>query len=113
MMEISRIMDNFVEAAAKHGQGIDSGNSILANKSYDQVVENYDLLKKLNKEIYLINLLDHENYSVKLWAARYCLNIDSRKAIKAFEEVISLDLPGVSFRAEITLQEWEAGNLSF
>jgi HEAT repeat protein len=113
MSVVSNAVEKFIEASIQHGVGTETGNSKLANKSYKVIKKNYDIIKENDLVNVLINLLEHENISVKLWAASYMLNIETEKAIAALKEVIGSKSPLISFSAEMTLSEWEKGNLKF
>ncbi|MNI99819.1 hypothetical protein D3C73_1589990 [compost metagenome] len=61
----------------------------------------------------MTRLLLHENISVRLWAARFTLNIESEKARNTLDAIACLKIPLISSSAEMTIKEWEKGNLSF
>ena len=112
-MDKNETISKFIHAAIQHGVGITGGNSKLANKSYKIVNECYLGMKEHKYTSDLINLLEHEDYSVRLWAASYVLNIDTSNALVALRNVVEYAPPLISFSAEMTIKEWELGNLQF
>ncbi|WP_158306267.1 DUF2019 domain-containing protein [Paenibacillus curdlanolyticus] len=106
-------ISKFIEASIKHREGIDQGDSRTANASYKKLYNSYVWLKENNHVSELVILLDHENEGVRCWAARYTLILNKEKAEKVLEELRSSLSHNVSFSAEMTLKEWEDGNLKF
>jgi len=67
-------------------------------------------LKELGKTNKLTRLLNSENENVRLWAATHLLPTNEFEAKKVLQELALK--PGFNaFSAEMTLKEWEKGNL--
>ncbi|KKL65398.1 hypothetical protein LCGC14_2155390, partial [marine sediment metagenome] len=96
----------------KHGEATLSGDSNIANKSYDNLINSKEKLfahgncGKKN----LIELLNHENDSVRLWAATHCLHVDAPLAIEALRALAESDSI-LGFSASMVIEEYNKGNI--
>jgi hypothetical protein len=109
---IIREIYEFELEAIKHGEAIEKGDSKSANKAYKKIHNNYLSLKSSNR-FELIALLDNQSHFVRIWAARYSLEIEPKKSIFTLEQLGKLQDTSVSFDARMTLMEWKEGNLKF
>ncbi len=103
----------FVEACTRRGEFEELGNSKQANKEYKNIHSLYLLLKKENRVEELLELLNHENPYVRLWAATYALQVSSVKAESALINLSGTKGNLIGLCAQMTLQEWKKGNLNF
>jgi hypothetical protein len=60
---------------------------------------------------FLQNVVANEDFGVAALAALYLLPYDPNRAIEVLEQIASAGIPRLSFRAEMTLQEWRGGRL--
>ncbi len=119
-MKKSDILQQFINNSIIHGEGQRESNSKKSNKAYELICKSYEEIKKQEESGLqsLLELLEHPNQSVRLWSAKYLLNY-SPKAKQVLEELASLDenkfreYETIGFNAEMTLLEWEQGNLTF
>lgn len=103
----------FRDESLKHGFAIEEGNSKKANKAYEVIHKSYLALKDDNSLVGLEELLEHESPFVRLWTARYMLQVHTTKAEKVLQELSGLKGISVAFDARMTLSEWKEGNLIF
>lgn len=61
----------------------------------------------------LLALLEHQDDSVRLWAATHTLEIDALKAEQVLEGLAAGSQGAVRASAAMTLREWQAGRLRF
>lgn len=116
MFSIDKLLQIYVDASIKHGEGTETGNYKLANKSHSILQKTYQELKNLdNGKAELLKLLDHPNDSVRLWASWHILDVYPNEAKEVLLEISKKvkELPLISFSAKMTLSEWEKGNLKF
>lgn len=102
----------FVNACIAKGEGEESGNTKHDRKYYNIINKVYLQLKAEQRLDELLELLEHENPYVRLWAATYTLQIDSVKAEKALEKLAATIKIMAAFNASMTLKEWRAGHLN-
>lgn len=111
-MNTPEFSDAFINAAMSHGEGSETGNSKLTNKSYDKLIDiirKYRSIHGSEKEL-VLPLLSHQNSSVCTWAALFSLPIDEARAMQTLTS-ISEKSGIVSFSAKMTLEEWLKGAL--
>lgn len=101
----------FVNACIDKGEGEESGNTKNDRKHYKIIHSSYLQLKDAGRLEELLELLNHENPYVRLWAASYTLQIDPAKAENTLEELSMLRGIAAGFSASITLEEWREGRL--
>ncbi|WP_187274351.1 DUF2019 domain-containing protein [Paenibacillus sp. N3.4] len=101
----------FIKACVNHGDGTESGNFKKANKAANQIYDVVTELKNQNNLQYLVQFLQHENDSVKLWSAGYLLNLQPEIALSALQTIMGRPKSLVSFSAEVTFSEWQKGTL--
>ncbi len=109
--KIEVAIQQFTKAAEIHAKSTEIGDYKTGNKNYDFIVNSIKELKNLNAiDALLPYLNDNQNVGVRLWAARYLLKKCECKAIQVLKEVMQKgDIH--SFDAEMTLEEWNKGNL--
>jgi len=106
------VTEEFVDAAAAHGASTDSGDAKGANRAHDRIMKTLAKIKPLSDqgEGILTALLDHENDSVKGWAATYLLPLNQEAAIATLED-IGAARGLVAFDAKMVLKLWREGTL--
>ena len=102
----------FVDACIAKGEGEESGNTKQDRKHYEIIHSSYLRLKEAGRLEELLELLNHENPYVRLWAASYTLQIAPAKAERTLEELSCIRGVPAGFSASITLKEWRAGRLN-
>ncbi|SCM78471.1 conserved hypothetical protein [uncultured Sporomusa sp.] len=114
MRPLELILEEFVEACIKQEDSIKKGDSKTGNKQY-RIIENITRDLKSNPKYGLEQLtpfLEHSSANVRLNAATSLIPIFPEQA----KNVLSILAEGrgmVAFNAEMTLSEWEKGNLKF
>ena len=101
----------FIDSSIVHGKASEEGNYKLGNKNYDKIVDAVKYLKENNLECELTALLNNENVSVQLWAATCLLEKNEDKAKEVLSTITKKNIPHYSFTAQLTLEEWNSGNL--
>jgi len=109
---ISSLVEEFVDAIARHGAAAEAGAYKTTNKQYKR----YDKLRKRLEQKgeagrHAIHaLLEHSNPWVRLVAASIYLKYREAEATKVLEAV-ERDTGIVGFNAKMVLREWRAGRL--
>ena len=111
MTSAADCIDTFVDACIAKGEGEESGNTKDDRKHYKIIHSSYLQLKDAGRLEELLNLLNHENPYVRLWAASYTLQIAPAKAEKTLRKLSCIRGIPAGFSASITLKEWRAGRL--
>ena len=110
--DLSAAITLFKEAAAKQAQGTEIGNSKMANRNYDILINIINYLKQNDSLDKLLELLEDQNVGVRIWAAAYLLPIHEKEATMVLKEIEKgSDIH--SLDAETTLSEWRRGNIKF
>jgi hypothetical protein len=112
-VNVDNLIKITIENSIIKGENTEKGDYKKVNKAYDKIVKTIKELKKVDPECrQLIQLLKHDNDSVKLTAAYYLLPYSKKIAEKILKK-ISKKNGLIAFGAKMTLQEWEKGNLKF
>ena len=106
-------LENFINACVAKGKAEQIGDSDSDKLHYDIIDSIYQLLKNSTRLNDLVELLEHENPYVRLWAAYYCLQVTPSKAENALKKLSKEKGVMAGFSAQITLDEWRKGNLKF
>jgi hypothetical protein len=105
----------YAEAAARHGFASQHGEHRVANAQYKRIVASWRELRRRGDEgrEALRDLMNNSDPHVQAWAASHSLEFDP-KCAEAVLERLANGPPGVvRHDAEMTLQQWRAGNLTF
>ena len=96
-----------------HGEWIEKGDYKKANQAFNDILINFNILKKENSSLEnLVPLLNNKNNSVRYWTAFFLLRSKEILAVKTLEDIS--DKKGiVAFSARTTLKEWKNKSLSF
>lgn len=106
------LIANYIGAAKIHCEATNNGNSDAANVAYDTIIETLDELRKQPDKGHKIlsALLNHDDLSVRVWAATHLLPLDEPKAIDSLSVIA--DKSGIiAFDAKMVLEEWRLGRL--
>lgn len=103
MDDLAILLKQFGEAAIRHQTATEDGNFTLANRSYHVMKTVCDTLQVSYGLDALLILLNHEDKSVRLWAAAHTLRIDPVKALAIIKALRSE--PGhIGFNAQMLLE---------
>ena len=109
-IKIKNVLLKFREAAVKHAEATENGDSKSANKNYAIISKAVVTLKEMNNMKYLNELLDDGSIGARLWAAAYLLPISEKKAIRVLQKIAARnDIH--SLTAETIISEWKNGHL--
>ena len=105
-------ISKYIENAINHGEATNKGDHKKANKCYEKLIEAYLQIRNSGENWIdeFIELLLHENDSVKCWSATHLLKYREQEAIKTLKE-LNTGKGITSFDAEMVLEEWKKGNL--
>jgi hypothetical protein len=110
MIEVEKIVDEFEEYCIQYSIADRDLNHKVVNKCAKKIINAYLKLKELGKISALEKLIYSENETVRSWAATHLLKVNEPLAKKTLQEIaIKSDISG--FDAQMTLSEWEKGNL--
>ena len=101
----------FVEACTRWGHYDNYGISKQCNKEFKNIRKMYETLKQENRLDELLELLDHENPYVRLYAATCTLPIATQRAEQTLENLTGIIKSMVGHVARMTLQEWRNGHM--
>ena len=110
-VDTDKIVAEFESFCIKNDRAAQALNSKLANKYAKKIINCYLQLKELGKTNELSKLLKSENENVRVWAATHTLSTNEVEAKQVLNELVAK--PGLNaFSAEMTLRQWEKGNLN-
>ena len=111
MKELKELKKQFVDQAVRHGKGTLDGDSKIANQAHGELMNTLKNLHVIDKNFEsLTPMLEHENISVRTWAATYLLPYKTGDALVTLKEAAKKK-GLVAFSAGITAREWEKGSL--
>ncbi|MBL7758265.1 MAG: DUF2019 domain-containing protein [Chitinophagaceae bacterium] len=107
---MTQLQTIFIENAIKHGEAIGIGDYRTANKLHTKLGAAYQLIKQDGKWNELIELITHPDDNVKLWAATYLLESNTKVALRILKELKnSTEITGLT--ASTTIDIWNKGLL--
>jgi hypothetical protein len=109
---IQDVIERYRQGAIAHG---DTSNPKKANKGAKQLHACYKVLREseVGREA-LISLMEDREPNVRGWAAAHCLQWAPKQARPVLEALSKSDVPWqLSSSAEMTLQEYDKGRLTF
>lgn len=110
--DIKTALLKFEKAAVKHAEATEQGDYRTVNKNYAVIAKVITFLKQHDSIEKLSEFLNHSSVGVRLWAATYLLPVLETEALRVLKQIASTT--GIhSFDAEMTVSEWENGNLKF
>lgn len=107
---IEKIISEFELFCIKNDIAAKDLNTNLANKYAKRIINCYLQLKELGRVSDLGKLLKSENENVRLWAATHTLQINTLESKEVLKTLAAKPGPN-ALSAEMTLREWERGNL--
>lgn len=111
---LDQILKEYIEACIKQEDSLHRGDSKTGNKQY-RIINSIRRDLKANPQYgieTLIPFLDHPNANVRLTTA-FCLIPIIPDQARAVLVELSIGRGMVAFNAEMTLSEWDKGNLKF
>ena len=100
----------FEKYSIKRGEAMNSGDSKSANRCFDNIVDIAKFLREEKQLSQLAIFYNHSNPFVRLDAAAYLLPVFEKESLKVMKKN-SKENGIVSLNAEMTIKEWEKGNL--
>lgn len=113
MENVETCVEEFIEVATKRGKAQLEGNSRVVNKQMTRLRQLYPLLRQYcltGGTNNVLRLLEHENKYVRLHAA-FCLIPVAPEQSRQTYIALSTEPGLLGFEAEMTLKEWDKGNL--
>lgn len=111
---IESLIDAYTVAAAKHGQTADDPDPETSNQQAEIIQGVYHELRERGSEaqLHLLDLLDHPNPQVRLWAASHALEFAPKQGEPVLKELMHCG-GWAATTAAITLKVWRQGDLEF
>ena len=105
--------DNYIAEVTEYGRWSEKGDSRKVNAAYDRIKAALAKLRTSadSGEVVLLELLDHPNGWVRLFAATDLLPLRADRASPILEDLVSGPPGELRFDARMVLQEWRAGRL--
>ena len=114
MRALEQILEEYVAACLKQEDSLNRGDSKTGNKQY-RIIQDIRRDLKANSKYgieKLIPFLDHSSANVRLTTA-FCLIPILPEQVRKVLITLAAGRGSVAFNAEMTLSEWEKGNLKF
>lgn len=109
---MTEIQQTFINLAISHGIEFEDGNHIKANKIHlDLTILYTDKIKKAKAFHELDNLLQHDNFHVKKWAATFSLKSNTEVALFTLEQ-LKTENKSLAFLINSTIDMWHKGMLN-
>lgn len=108
------IEESYVDSAILHHEKLLLGDPKGSNRQHDRLIKAIRQIRKQSDQgrVFLSDLLEHENDSVRLWAACHLLTIDEKKAVETLKKIAAKTATWqLQTDAEMTISEWKAGRL--
>jgi hypothetical protein len=110
---VVELVEQYREAAAESSSSMRTIDPQKANRAHDRLHQIYKILRQSPEGRQAIAaLLDDPNPEVRCWAAAHSLEWSPLRARRVLEELSKRD-DLLGFEALMTLQEFDAGRLSF
>lgn len=111
MLDKKILTDKYIELAIIHGNTLQNGMHIEANKSYKEIIKVFNLIKKSNEKVddILLEIMNNENINVQIWAATHSLssNKNIKESVKKLNEISRRTGIGiVRLSAQMVLENW-------
>ena len=111
-MNKDTIIQHFVDSTILHGKYTLLGDYENANIVYGEIIKSLKHLYEVDPKFSgLVQLLDHNNDSVRLWVATELLFTDNKDMAKKILKKMSKKDGVLSFDASMTVKEWQANRL--
>jgi hypothetical protein len=105
--------DRYITEATEYGRCSEAADSKKVNAAYHRLAAVLTRLRASSDrgESILVDLVNHSNGWVRLWAATDLLPLRAELASSALEKLASGRPGGLRLDAEMVLKEWRAGRL--
>lgn len=105
------LLAKYVDNAVLHGEGTEIGDHLKTNAAHDALVEVCRAIKEKDSSLkVLLPLLEHNEISVRGWAATHLLPVAESSATKVLEVIANGD-DLFALSAKMVLKEWRDGTL--
>lgn len=110
---MKELIERYVRAAAAHGRATEAADAAQANAAADEIARCWVALRLRTDDWFRVfaALLDHDDPSVRLWAASHVIHREPERAIAVLES-LSRRSGLLGFSAEQTLAVWRRGELN-
>lgn len=100
-------------AKGKYGSATEAANSEVANNAYRKLRQHWDALRASEADWRgpFLELLEHDDKWVRLWAASHALALEPGQAATVLEK-LSRETGLHAFTARMTLEMWRQGKLN-
>jgi hypothetical protein len=107
---MNKIIENYVDLAIEHGKCTLDGNSKNGNQVHKKMMKLINEIERSDKIIKreFVELLQHENDSVKSWTAVTLLKTFENESISALS-LVSKNSSIIGFTAQTTIDSWKKG----
>ncbi|HEY9061487.1 MAG TPA: DUF2019 domain-containing protein [Pseudobacteroides sp.] len=114
MCELEKLIQTLVQESIKQEEATLVGDSNMMNKQYAKIRKIRESLRRIGNIAFsdIISLLSHENSYVRYNASFVIIPFFPEEAKKTLVEISKLN-SSIGFTAEMTLREWDKGNLEF
>jgi len=112
-LSVEELIRRYADAAREHAAASESGDFRTANRAHDRITRIHHVLYERGAAAQreLRTLLQHDEASVRLWAALHSLAVAPAEAEAVLEEIAGGAPSLLRLSAEMTLSEWRSGQL--
>jgi hypothetical protein len=107
-----QLVERYVNAAAAHARASEQGDYVVANPQHEIVATIYRELRERREREALLPLLQADDPAVRAWAASHALEFAPAAGEPVLRE-LSTASGLVGFNAQMTLDTWCSGDLTF
>jgi hypothetical protein len=107
------LVDDYLVSLLAFAEASNNNDQKTARKYYKKMDACFRSLRDTNKLSEITKFLDHDNESVRLWVSTHLLPYDEKLAKESLKKIADNKAGLGSFSAEMTLQEWSKGNLTY
>mgnify|MGYP001322700727 CR=1 FL=1 len=111
----AQLLARYVDAASRNGAATLTSDEAQANEAHDELAEIYRELRRRgpDDQAALLDLLDHEDGGVRLWAAAHALEFAPERGEPVLRQIRAQMRNLLGFVAGMTLARWREGALEF
>ncbi|MFC5047671.1 hypothetical protein ACFSTE_05945 [Aquimarina hainanensis] len=113
VINIEQTKEKLIHSIIMHQKGIEQGNAKIANKYADEMLNYIDIIQKHYDFRELKDLLDHEEFCVRVYIAKTLLPYYELISLKILREIGNKNIPHISFEARIIVSEHTGETLRF
>lgn len=107
------LVDDYLNSLIAFNEASLNNDQKTAKKHYKKMDLCFRTLRDSGQLSELIRYLNHENENVRLWVSTHLLPFDEKLAKDSLKKIVDNKKGLLSFSAEMTLQEWSKGNLTY